>query len=224
MSEPASSLPAPAASVTLLVGGTTIGRYPLDATGDNTLGRSTQATVTIPDRLASRSHAAIRFHTVRREWVLRDLGSRNGTWLAGRRVDVVPLLSGAVMRIGASEIVFECAGAAPPADGQATIDLDEPVRASEGSTSRLSHHGTVVLTHAPPGPAAESDAAGQAPLAAESVVMRLASLNLRDWQRALILEALRRHAGDVRSAAADLGVDADRLHDVLARHGLIVKP
>lgn len=225
----------PAAAITLLLAGRNAGRFPLDASLDNTLGRSTQATITIPDRLASRAHAAIRFHTARREWILRDVGSRNGTWLNGRRIDVVPLLAGAVVRIGASELVFEVADAdleesASPAatrggeprhasDAHGVIDLDEPVKRGDGSAARISRHGTVVLKHAPAATEDGHGAAGQ--LFTESVVMQLESLNLRDWQRALILEALRRHTGDVQAAAADLGVNPDRLHDVLARHGLV---
>lgn len=223
--------------MTLLIAGRQAGRFPLDAAVDNTLGRSTEASVTIPDRLASRAHAAIRFHTARREWILRDVGSRNGTWLNGRRIDVTPLTAGAVVRIGTSELVFELAadepevvasptgvgaddGHRPPADPHGMIDLDEPVRAGEEPASRLSRHGTVVLKH-PPAAAGAGPHLGHVPV--ESLVMQLPSLNLREWQRALIIEALRRHAGDVRAAAADLGVDGSRLHDVLARHGL-VKP
>lgn len=234
MSDP-SAPPPPAAAVTLFLAGRNTGRFLLDATVDNTLGRSTQTTITIPDRLASRAHAAIRFHTARREWVLRDTGSRNGTWLGGRRIDVVPLLPGAVIRIGTSELVFELAEeevradaahlpaggehSQPPSDGHAVIDLDEPVRQNAAANSRISRHGTVVLKHAPP--AADHGDHTSAHSPPESVVMQLESLNLRDWQRALIIEALRRHAGDARAAAVDLGVNPERLHDVLARHGLV---
>jgi len=118
--------------------------------------------------------------------VLRDLGSRNGTWLGGRRIDVAPLLPGAVVRIGTSELVFECGQPESPADqspagtnvtsprdGHATIDLDEPVRSGDASASRLSRHGTIVLTEAPSAAATGGPALPE-PLSVESLVTRLA--------------------------------------------------
>jgi len=67
------------AVVTLRVAGRDGPTFTLDAAVDNVIGRATEATITVPDRLASRAHAAIRYHTVRHEWILRDVGSRNGT-------------------------------------------------------------------------------------------------------------------------------------------------
>jgi hypothetical protein len=62
-------------------------RLPLDLVGDDpvVLGRSGQCDVVVGHDTVSRAHAEIR-----REaggWAVRDLGSRNGTWLDGRRVD-----------------------------------------------------------------------------------------------------------------------------------------
>jgi pSer/pThr/pTyr-binding forkhead associated (FHA) protein len=62
------------------------------------LGRSRQADFVVGDDTASRRHAQI----VRTPdgFVLTDLGSTNGTWLAGRRVGQVEVAAGDVVRLG----------------------------------------------------------------------------------------------------------------------------
>jgi diguanylate cyclase (GGDEF)-like protein len=53
---------------------------------DVVLGRGEAATLRFDDSGASRAHA--RIFQRDRKWMLEDLGSRNGTWVAGRSVDV----------------------------------------------------------------------------------------------------------------------------------------
>jgi DNA-binding NtrC family response regulator len=70
-----------------------------------TIGSSRQNSLVLTDRAVSRHHVAITatpdgFH-------LRDLGSTNGTTLAGYRVDSAYLKPGAVVGIGASQVRFE---------------------------------------------------------------------------------------------------------------------
>jgi len=74
--------------------------------GDRTvIGRSRECDVVVPDPNASRRHAE-----VRREgngWVVRDLGSTNGTLVNGRRVAQAPLRHGDRLTVGLTEVVFE---------------------------------------------------------------------------------------------------------------------
>ena len=58
--------------------------YPLTA-GVTTIGRSSDNDVVVPDDPVSRRHAQIRWDGAR--FVLEDLGSRNGTFVNGRRLD-----------------------------------------------------------------------------------------------------------------------------------------
>ena len=74
---------------------------------DNTLGRSPEATIVVPDRLASRIHAVFRFDAARDAWTLHDLGSRNGTAINGAAVTQADVADGAVVRVGTTELVFK---------------------------------------------------------------------------------------------------------------------
>jgi pSer/pThr/pTyr-binding forkhead associated (FHA) protein len=105
------------AVVELRIAGRAGPSFLLDPGRDNVLGRSTDAVVALPDRLASRSHAAVR-HDGAEGWTIHDLGSRNGTWLDGTRITTGALHDGAVIRVGTSELVFRLEpDVAPPAAG-----------------------------------------------------------------------------------------------------------
>ena len=75
------------------------------ADGENLVGRDPECVLTIPSGLVSREHARI---VVDGERVtLRDLGSKNGTRVGGRRVEgEVPLADGDEVRIGPALLVF----------------------------------------------------------------------------------------------------------------------
>jgi DNA-binding NtrC family response regulator len=60
----------------------------------------------LSDMRASRAHAELVFVPALNAWRLRDLGSRNGTFVDGRRTDGVVLAHGAVIRIGDTLLVF----------------------------------------------------------------------------------------------------------------------
>ncbi|MEQ1564151.1 MAG: FHA domain-containing protein [Myxococcota bacterium] len=67
---------------------------------EHLIGRSPGCDLRVEERLASGVHASLRWVTS--GWSLRDLGSKNGTWLDGRRVDgevLVPV--GATLAFGA---------------------------------------------------------------------------------------------------------------------------
>lgn len=62
-------------------------RLPLELVGERplTLGRGQQCDVVVKHDTVSRMHAEIRRQDTC--WYVRDLGSCNGTWIEGRRVD-----------------------------------------------------------------------------------------------------------------------------------------
>ena len=79
----------------------------VDASGPLiTLGRATDCTIPIKDRYLSRRHAEIVYDE--NAWMVRDLGSVNGTHLNGSRViGAAPLRPGDKIALGDTEIVFD---------------------------------------------------------------------------------------------------------------------
>lgn len=75
--------------------------------GGNLLGRDEDVTVRIDAPSVSRRHARITVASGAPA-TIEDLGSKNGTWLAGRRLDGTPadLRDGDVLRLGKVELVF----------------------------------------------------------------------------------------------------------------------
>jgi hypothetical protein len=112
---------------------------------DNTLGRSPEASIVVADRLASRTHAAVRFDALRNTWMLHDLGSRNGTFLDGVAVSSATISDGAVVRVGTSELVFKQLPATtgmPPIADRGQFVRCRPVAELEGSVLRRSSIGS----------------------------------------------------------------------------------
>ncbi len=71
-----------------------------------TLGRATECTIPIKDRYLSRRHAEIAFDND--AWLVRDLGSVNGTLLNGTRLHgAAPLRPGDRIKIGDTEILVD---------------------------------------------------------------------------------------------------------------------
>jgi DNA-binding winged helix-turn-helix (wHTH) protein len=80
------------------------GEEPLFA-GRNIIGRDADAAVRVDDRTISRHHAAIVIE--RGRVTLEDLGSKNGTFLEGNRVEApVELTDGASMEVGSVRMVY----------------------------------------------------------------------------------------------------------------------
>src|SRR6186713_39685 len=70
-----------------------------------TIGRAPTNQIVIKDERCSRNHAEV-FHSQSR-WTLRDLESRNGTTIDGRRIHAdYPLQPGDVFHIGNSHLAF----------------------------------------------------------------------------------------------------------------------
>lgn len=80
-------------------------RQPLEGTAVS-IGRASDCSIPIKDRYLSRKHAEI--VSVGSGWMLKDLGSANGTYLNGTRVERDEVLkTGDRIRLGDTEIVFE---------------------------------------------------------------------------------------------------------------------
>src|SRR5437588_10903353 len=90
-----------------------------------TIGRSARNDVCIPDPFASRVHAEVRREGD--QYLLQDLGSANGTYYNGSRLDqTVALTNGGRVQIGETEIVFRDE-AAERALAAPTIDENAPL-------------------------------------------------------------------------------------------------
>jgi DNA-binding winged helix-turn-helix (wHTH) protein len=88
------------------------------AEGDHVLGRGDEAEIVLDRARVSRLHARVR---VRAGGVtLEDLGSKNGTYHRGRRIEApVALADGDEIRIGTERIVFRSAGRDVPTESAA---------------------------------------------------------------------------------------------------------
>src|SRR5262249_15102799 len=75
--------------------------------GENVIGRDEDVSVRIDAPSVSRRHARLTVVSGSPA-TLQDLGSKNGTWVAGRRLaeDAAPLRDGDVLRLGKVELVF----------------------------------------------------------------------------------------------------------------------
>lgn len=82
--------------------------YEVEIANTATIGRTKDNTISFPDNPhISRQHAIIRCHNAY-QYQIMDLGSRNGTFVNGRRVIMpVVLENGALIRITNHEILFE---------------------------------------------------------------------------------------------------------------------
>lgn len=76
--------------------------------GTLTIGRSTQADITLPSNHLSRQHAQLRRSG--NELVLQDMASMNGTFVNGRRVKTVPIKPGDQLRFDTFTFVVEGPG------------------------------------------------------------------------------------------------------------------
>lgn len=91
-----------------------------------TIGRSARNDVCVPDPFASRVHAEVRREGD--QYLLQDLGSANGTYYDGSRLEqVVVLTHGGRIQIGETEIVFKDETAERASLTSPTIEEDAPL-------------------------------------------------------------------------------------------------
>lgn len=112
--------------------------------------------VTIDDLELSRRHAVVRRHANRLQ--VEDLGSSNGTFVDGTRIEEPTLLGGgAEIRIGATVLVVE--GVLPVQSGDASgTDAEGVTSDVEGLDPDLARRVTAVRTVPPPPPPKETAA------------------------------------------------------------------
>src|SRR5690242_19007152 len=87
------------------------GRQEAEIGRHNTLGRHPNNTVQILDRIVSKEHCHI--DMVDGRYVLKDLGSLNGTYVNGERVGDRVLNHGDEITLGSMRILFQDNGGAP---------------------------------------------------------------------------------------------------------------
>ncbi|MDR7897159.1 FHA domain-containing protein [Thermosynechococcus sp. JY1332] len=127
--------PPPSEPHLALVSEDTVCYFPL--TGGNcwTIGRSEDNSIVLSDRWMSRNHAMIQ-RMGQGEFYLIDLGSRNGTFVNGRRVSIpVALHNGDRITFGQTELDFFNEPFASLFAENATLSLPQ----SEGSSTALLH-------------------------------------------------------------------------------------
>ena len=107
----------------------------------------------IPDPRLSSTHA--RLQSVLGNWVVQDAGSKNGTWVDGRRVNSATLVDGALVEVGHSFLLYRealpAAGPAfadarelhPPAERLAT--LSPPLEAELDRLALMAHSRVSIL-------------------------------------------------------------------------------
>jgi pSer/pThr/pTyr-binding forkhead associated (FHA) protein len=78
--------------------------YPIRVGAETRIGRATDNDIVLGDSSVSRHHAAI--ESVNGSFRLRDLGSQNGTFVRGERVNEAPLKNGDPVRVGDASFTF----------------------------------------------------------------------------------------------------------------------
>jgi Nif-specific regulatory protein len=79
--------------------------FALNAQEECRIGRGTDCHVVLTDPLSSRVHAVVTHQDG--EWWVRDLESRNGSYVNGQKVDEAQLIEGNTLRIGSTEFTFQ---------------------------------------------------------------------------------------------------------------------
>lgn len=101
--------------------------------GDHLVGRAPDAALRIDDESVSWRHASLRW--TGRVWELQDLGSLNGTFLDGQRLQSgtrVPLRPGAQLRFGECPSVYVLVDADPPWPSVVALDTGERLMLDDG--------------------------------------------------------------------------------------------
>ncbi|HJL16654.1 MAG TPA: adenylate/guanylate cyclase domain-containing protein [Sandaracinaceae bacterium LLY-WYZ-13_1] len=120
------------------------GRQEVELLAHNTLGRHPNNTVQVLDRIVSKEHC----HVDRIEggrFILRDLGSLNGTYVNGERVGERILNPGDEIMLGSTRIIFDAdqapaqpaggpAAAPPPVAPQGNVPFGQPPAEPDGAS------------------------------------------------------------------------------------------
>ena len=90
------------------------------------IGRGPTAEVSLEDLEVSRHHCALLLWED--DWVLKDGGSANGTWVNQKRIQIVILRNGDIIRIGKTEMEFRAEERQRGKSPSATLQLLAPPR------------------------------------------------------------------------------------------------
>jgi adenylate cyclase len=132
------SPPAPAPRLILKGAAGDATEYPLGQ--NNVLGRSTTASVRLADREVSRKHSQIDLENG--DYVLRDLGSSNGTFLNGKRIfGPTKLKDGDEVVIGTSKMEFRLGAGLKPKNVE-IVHTGDGLKELEGVVARTSAKAT----------------------------------------------------------------------------------
>lgn len=138
------------------------GRQEVELLGHNTLGRHPNNTVQVLDRIVSKEHCHVDMIEGGR-FILRDLGSLNGTYVNGERVGERVLNAGDEIMLGSTRIIFDQERApgggrvAPPTIEQGPPS-DIPVPIEPPPRPAVARPGPL-----PQGPSTLPQGSGQAP-------------------------------------------------------------
>jgi adenylate cyclase len=217
-----SQAPTPSAKSNPLRGPHLKGRFPDGSTGEfplgdlTTLGRHPSNTVRLVDREVSKEHASI--ERMGRDFILRDLGSSNGTFVNGRRVAELRLREGDEITLGTSKLVFttgETSIAAPPVSTQGAPP--PPGRAGPRVT-------VVAQSHSIPAFLAQMDQQAPQNFRPAEQIQELATLK-REYEKLRI-------AYEFHRQVSQKGKQEDLFEQILsaafqllvADHGVVLKP
>ncbi|HEX5657180.1 MAG TPA: adenylate/guanylate cyclase domain-containing protein [Polyangiales bacterium] len=116
----------------------------------NSVGRHPNNTVQVLDRIVSKEHCHI--DLVNGRYLLRDLGSLNGTYVNGERVHERPLFTGDEITMGSTRIIVnvDYGREEPPTPGRISAPVPEPAGLTQPEVSRPSHATPIAPPPAPP--------------------------------------------------------------------------
>lgn len=79
-----------------------------ELTGPTRIGRGADCDLCLADQALSRRHCVVEQEG--QEWVVKDLGSRNGTYVGRNRIQHQRLLDGSVLHLGHCRMIFHALG------------------------------------------------------------------------------------------------------------------
>ncbi len=92
---------------------------------ENRIGRGLECNVVLTDPLCSRVHATI--HKEEDRWVLKDVSSRNGSFLNEQKIDDATLVNGCHIRVGSTEFSFQQSKQSPEFDSGGDLKITQTI-------------------------------------------------------------------------------------------------
>lgn len=99
--------------------------YVLDPDKENRIGRGTECSIQLNDPLCSRVHAIV--NNVNGRWEVRDLDSRNGTFVNDRKIDDSTLGEGHYLKLGSTEFQFHQSRMRPTLPGDPNVGVTQSI-------------------------------------------------------------------------------------------------